>query len=261
MNKLIKAIFLDLDGTIINKDKNMLERETIDLLNKIQKKGVKVCIATSRPFETIKDIEDIFVFQWDGIVASFGQQIFLNNHLIFEKAIPQQSLYAIFSISKRLSIPVYAAGEKTFFTMFNDDVQSFKEMFHVQTNDIKEYEGEKIKLITLISAKKIRYEDYFSDIPNIKFVYTGGINTDLFLDGVDKFSGIQVLLNEWGLSKNQYMAFGDSNSDLSMIINARIGISMQNATDELKKAADDQCDTCQNHGVEKYLSNYFHLHR
>lgn len=259
MNKMIKAVFFDLDGTIIDKDKNLLERETINLLKQIQKKGVKICIATSRPYETIKDIDDIFAFQWDGIVSSFGQQIFLKNHLIFEKVIPQQSLYAIFSTAQRLSIPVYAAGEKTFFTMFNDDVHSFKKMFHIQTNDVKKYEGEKIKLITLISAKKIRYEDCFSDIPNIKFVYTGGINTDLFLEDADKFSGIQVLLKEWNLSKNQYMAFGDSNSDLSMLVNAGIGISMQNATDKLKKVADDQCDACRNHGVEKYLSNYFHL--
>lgn len=84
------------------------------------------------------------------------------------------------------------------------------------------------------------------------------------IDGIshtDKFSGIQILLKEWGLSKSQHMAFDDSNSDLSMLINAGIGASMQNATNELKKAADDQCDICQNHGVEKYLSNYFHLNQ
>jgi hydroxymethylpyrimidine pyrophosphatase-like HAD family hydrolase len=56
--------------------------------------------------------------------------------------------------------------------------------------------------------------------------------------GVTKWSGIQRLAAEWGVSVAQMCAVGDDVNDIPMIEAAGIGVAMGNAQPEVKAAAD-----------------------
>lgn len=56
--------------------------------------------------------------------------------------------------------------------------------------------------------------------------------------GVTKWSGIQHVAAEWGISPDQMCAVGDDVNDIPMIEAAGIGIAMGNAQPEVKAAAD-----------------------
>ena len=49
------------------------------------------------------------------------------------------------------------------------------------------------------------------------------------------------------------VAIGNDNNDLSMIQVARVGVAVENATDELKKKANYITDSNDDDGVAKYL--------
>jgi 5-amino-6-(5-phospho-D-ribitylamino)uracil phosphatase len=56
--------------------------------------------------------------------------------------------------------------------------------------------------------------------------------------GATKWSGIRRLADDWGITNDQICAVGDDVNDLPMIVEAGLGVAMENAVDELKQAAD-----------------------
>lgn len=55
--------------------------------------------------------------------------------------------------------------------------------------------------------------------------------------GVNKWAGLQVLLEHLGVQREQLMAVGDGSNDLQMVANAGIGVAMGNAVPGVKVAA------------------------
>lgn len=51
--------------------------------------------------------------------------------------------------------------------------------------------------------------------------------------GINKWVGMQLLLQDLGLRREQVMACGDGLNDLSLVANSEIGIAMGNAVPEV----------------------------
>ena len=52
------------------------------------------------------------------------------------------------------------------------------------------------------------------------------------------------------------MAFGDDRNDLSMLLEAGIGVAMGNAQEEVRRAADFVTDDCNNNGVAHAIHRF-----
>ena len=59
-----------------------------------------------------------------------------------------------------------------------------------------------------------------------------------------------------GFDPSRTIAFGDGGNDLSMIVQAGIGIAMANATDELKQHADYITDSVDEDGIRNALRHF-----
>ena len=55
---MVKAIFFDIDGTLVSFKTHEVPRSTIDALDILRKKGIKVFIATGRHYSSM----NLFVF-------------------------------------------------------------------------------------------------------------------------------------------------------------------------------------------------------
>lgn len=55
--------------------------------------------------------------------------------------------------------------------------------------------------------------------------------------GVNKWDGLQLLLNHLGLPPSALMAVGDGGNDLAMVAGAGLGVAMGNAVQEVKAVA------------------------
>ena len=68
-----------------------------------------------------------------------------------------------------------------------------------------------------------------------------------------KAHALQALLDEWQMTSQQVMAFGDSENDLGMIQMAGIGVAMANGMEEVKQAADLLAESNEEDGVAKII--------
>jgi Cof subfamily protein (haloacid dehalogenase superfamily) len=67
--------------------------------------------------------------------------------------------------------------------------------------------------------------------------YTGWM-CEIAPGGVSKWTGIQHLAQDWGISDEEICAVGDDVNDIPMVQAAGLGVAMGNAVEELKAAAD-----------------------
>ena len=72
--------------------------------------------------------------------------------------------------------------------------------------------------------------------------------------------GVEVVANNYGIKREDILAFGDEDNDMEMIRFAGHGVVMQNGIGALKRIADD-VTTHTNHedGLAIYLEKYFCL--
>lgn len=62
----------------------------------------------------------------------------------------------------------------------------------------------------------------------------------------------EKILEYYHLTKEEAIAFGDGNNDIEMLQAVGLGVAMENASDQLKKIADDMCGHVANDGIYYY---------
>lgn len=253
----LKAAFFDIDGTLYDLKNKKIHGSTIKIIRSIQNKGIKAAIASSRPLETMT-IPHLWDIEWDGLITSNGQFIFEKNQkLIQKKVLSSYKLNQIFNIAHDHNIPIYAVGKYEFFTQTNKIVDEFKQHFHLNTNRIEKYSGQEIYLLTLISSGNVI--PLFSNIKGIEISRNGLLNTDIFVENCTKATGISTLMKKWGFNSNEYLCFGDSPSDISMLKQASFGVAMGNSDKNTKKVADYICPPSYENGIARTLNTLFDI--
>ena len=66
---MIKAVFFDIDGTLVPFKSHSVPESTRNAISTIRKKGIKVFICTGRPIQFIDNLEGV---EYDGMVTVTG---------------------------------------------------------------------------------------------------------------------------------------------------------------------------------------------
>ncbi len=99
-------------------------------------------------------------------------------------------------------------------------------------------------------------KEEFRDHPTLDVVHSSPENIEIFREDVSKAAGIETLIRKLGIIKDEVMAIGDQENDLSMIRYAGLGVAMGNASDEVKEAANYITDTNNQAGVGKAIRKF-----
>lgn len=253
---MIKAIFFDIDGTLVSFDTHEIPKSTFDALYQLKNKGIKLFIATGRGKDGLHILRD---FPFDGYITLNGQYCFCNDELIYENTITKDDLHALLDYLDKHPAP---CG----FTLENDKIFNFRdervdEIHRITLNDdhpaadcsqvplqkiyqcmcfIDQNEEEKLMKVMPLSISA-RWHPLFCDISP-----TGGTKQN----GIDKF------LEYYQIDLKETMAFGDGGNDIQMLKHVATSIAMGNANDEVKDTATYITDTVENDGVSKALKKF-----
>ena len=78
---IIKAIFFDIDGTLVSFKTHRIPQSTIDAIVQAKMQGIKIYISTGRPFPLINNIDGIKHLV-DGYITANGAYCFVGNKVI-----------------------------------------------------------------------------------------------------------------------------------------------------------------------------------
>ena len=269
---MIKLVAIDLDGTLFDAQKNISD-ENMLAIKEARKNGCYIVIATGRPIcgvlPTLKklglDTENDYVITYNGAkVLSVGK-----NELIFSTTITGKTVKELYFEARRLGVFIHAFRK-------NEELITWKHNpytdVEVKINHIDAHEFDFEKIDDNEEFLKAMMVDSFDNITKAmegldkKYydLYNVVRSSKIFLEflnkSTDKGNAIIALANYLGIDIAQTMAIGDAGNDLSMIIDAGIGVAMDNAFKEIKEKADFITKSNEESGVA-YAINKFVLNK
>ena len=230
MNK-IKAIILDLDGTLLDDNKKIGDK-TIEYLKQI-KNNVKIIPASARQFCTIKPyLEKLDLLEENNYTICFNGSLIVNNKEseIFSSYIDKSAVIKIdnFILDNNIDWTYYLPDNR----FLRNEISNIKEFVN----------GNKIYKIVGISTpdviKKIRNNLPKEVLDNLEITSSELNRIEFVNKGMTKVKAIELLLNKLDIDKDKVVAIGDGDNDIDMIKYVGCGIAMLNSPEIVKENAD-----------------------
>lgn len=269
----IKMIGLDLDGTLLNENKE-LTAYTAEVLKKAISQGVHIVISTGRPITGVsKELLEFPGMRY--VITSNGGRILdiLEEKVLYEHPVPHETAEKVLSI-----VSEYEALREIYFDgqgyVQQDELDHID--YYVPKQPVRDYIRRTRKPVSDVWEKMDQMQDKGVDkvhaifakpeevkaarkrLEKLDVVISGSIGSNLEMNapGVHKGEGLLILGKLLGIERGEIMACGDGGNDLDMIRTVGLGVAMENAIDEVKAAAD--YITCSNEedGVAKAIEKF-----
>lgn len=257
-NSPIKAVFFDIDGTLISFKTNKIPESTQNSIKKIREKGIKVIVATGRSINTLAHISHI---EFDGFITfNGGYCATTDGEILSKQIINPNDIQNLVNYAENFPLSFSLMYEDK--VEINDATPEVVGMYaHVNLPVPPIHDKENIDIHHVLQANiflgpEAEKEFMQTVMPNS----TASRWTPLFADvnpgGVSKQIGVETFCQHFGIDVSETMAFGDGGNDITMLKLTKIGIAMGNANDNVKEMADYITEDVDNDGIEKALIHF-----
>ena len=252
----IRMIGLDMDGTLLTTEKELTEH-TREVLREAIDRGVVVLPATGRPLTGIPEE----VLKFPGVryaVASNGARIvdLKESRVLYEDLVPYETGRRVLEICSRYDsmLEIYYDGggyaEEEKLKHLDEYVPRLPMARYIASSrrpvaDVRAMHEERKAPTDKVQALfrtteecKKAWKEVEKEIPDIEITGALSNNIEVNAKGVNKGRGLMILGELLGIHREEIMAVGDGSNDIVMLREAGLGVAMENATDEVKAAAD-----------------------
>ncbi len=253
---MIKIIFFDIDGTLLELGAKEMHKELIDALNILHKKGIKLFLATGRPPFVIPTFDEVI---FDGALAFNGAYCYTKKDLIYKNPLDSKDIDTFIQNAKAINHAVTLAGLEKMGCNFHDE--TLEEYFKIANQEIHifdDYDTFKNNDIyqMMVASTKDEEEKLLNGTSTLQIARWWDKAVDVIPKNGGKDKGIDAILKYYNIKKEEAMAFGDGGNDISMLKSVGYGIAMGNATNNVKKVANYVTDTVQDDGIISALKHF-----
>jgi len=259
----IKAVILDLDGTLLNNN-HEISNENKRVLKELVKKGIKVYLCSGRPYTSMLKYHD--ELELTTPIISFNGAKVLNpdGTLYHEESIEGDILKKLIEISRRENIHMnlYQGKDWLVENSKREEAKGYSEktgLIPIE-KDFKKLENLKSdKALYISSYERLQelQEEIRGSYPNdLDTIFSTRNYLEILKKGVNKGSTMKIVLEKEGISLEESISFGDGLNDKELLMVAGIGVAMENSFDGLKEVADEITVTNEEDGVAKVLKRY-----
>jgi hypothetical protein len=266
-----KAIFLDLDGTLLNDQKEVTE-ENQKTIARMLEKGHKVVITTGRPLvSAIKQAEKLgLTTQGCYLIAYNGGVIYDtgNRKILFQKTIPLELVKKVFAEANRLGIHIQTYNDTDVLVEPRNDNANVRRycqlinMEHQVIPSVEDLEQPPVKMLLINYEEASGLEQFRQWVLSwaegqLESFFSCGQYLEVVATGLSKGNALLQLAELLGIPKENTVSVGDAANDLPMIEAAQVGVAMVNGTAEVKAAANYITVRDNNHsGVAEVIQKF-----
>ncbi len=249
---MIKIVFFDIDGTLFNIGARAMSPKTREALLRLKERGVKICVATGRAPITLPDFDGV---EFDAYLTFNGSYCYDRQGTIFSNPINQKDVRKVIQNCTEIGRPVSVATRTRLAANGSDpdlsDYYTNACLTLTVTKGFEEAIDEQVYQI-MMGCRKEDHEAIVRGADGVKITAWWYRAADVIPADGGKGTGIQRVLEHYGLNPSEAMAFGDGNNDIEMLETVGTGIAMGNGSDRLKAVATDVCGTVAEDGVYHY---------
>lgn len=234
---MIKAVFFDIDGTLLSFKTHKVSDGTIEAFDKLHQRGIKTFISSGRALVLIPE----FPVSFDGYITVNGGYCFVGDTIIHKNPICKAESQRWMRYADENGYVSMAFTEHEMYTNHIDDVaRQLREQLEFEMPKIRPTEEildqDIYQFIAMIPPEKDR--EVIEFLPHCRLPRWHPAFSDLVPYDSSKAVGMQKILDYFGYTREECAAFGDGGNDIEMLEYAGIGIAMGNAAGPVKQHAD-----------------------
>ena len=257
---MIKALFFDVDGTLVSFNTHTIPTSTVEALKEAKKRGVKLFIATGRPIQLLNNIPEVEHLM-DGYILATGALCTYEDKVVREDLIPKAEVEALIDFCKQRSLPAVVVGREDI-QLVNRNEQFediFRNLLNVTYNKFDVSMDEVINQGVLQITPFITEDEEDIIKPQLKSCASARWHPafcDINNSNADKANGIRAIAQKLGIDISETMAFGDGGNDISMLKAAGTSVAMGNALDKVKANASYVTTSVDEDGIANALRHF-----
>lgn len=258
----IRAAFFDIDGTLISLRDKIVSSSTVQAVNQLRKYGIMTFVATGRSRPEIEAQDMLRGMQFDAVLSNNGQYCYHQSQVLRDIPLAQEDVNALvhhvdthgycawFTECDRLYINRIDERVRQVMLDIHTDIPPIEDIHRALTHPV-------YKVVVYLTPEEVANGPARVVKESVPMVFHP-LSSDFMPQSGGKIAAMQALLERFGISPEETIAFGDGPNDADMLRLAGIGVAMGNGSIEAKQAADYVTDTCENDGIRKALE-YFSL--
>ena len=246
-----KLLVLDVDGTLLN-DEREISKRTLAALLKVQQMGVRIVLASGRPtYGLMPRAKTLELGNYGGFVLSYnGCQIIKaqNGEILFERRINPEMLPYLEKKARKNGFAIFTYHDDTLITDSPDNEYIKNEALLNNLKIIREDEFStaidfapcKCMLVSDKEKALIGLEQHWEK--RLAGTLDAFRSEPYFLEvvpcGVNKANTLGALLEHLGVTREEVIAVGDGVCDVTMLQLAGMWVAMGHSQDSVKVCAD-----------------------
>ena len=254
---MTKAIFFDLDGTLVSFQTHEISQNTLNALHTLRDRGIKLFLSTGRHRRMLG--YPMSVFPFDGAITLSGQYCTCGGTVLRSNPMTPAAVEELVGAARSNAFScIFLEGEDIYLNRMTPNTQEFLKDLNLPTPALADparalgrdvYQGiafltpeeEHLLLDRAPHLTTTRWHPHFLDV-----IPSGG--------GKDK--GVDAVLEHLGIALADSMAFGDGENDLSMLVHCGIGVAMGTASPAVQARADYVTGSVDEDGVVTALEHF-----
>lgn len=269
MSNELKALVLDIDGTLTNTQKDITPA-TKEAIQNLMKQGQKVILASGRPTPGMRRAEkELEMDKFGGYLLSYnGAKVVdcVTGEIVYQRILPLSLIPGIYQFAKEhgcglisyLGDEVISAFEPDEYVQLEARINGLP--IRVVDNFVEFIDFDVNKcLMTAPGEQAAVYEkelqEKYGDVASI--YRSEAFFIEVMPQNVDKATSLDKMLPAIGVTRENTVCCGDGFNDISMIKYAGVGVAMGNAKDVVKEAADYITGTNDEDGLVEVIEKFF----
>lgn len=267
---MYKAVFLDMDGTLLRSDHSISEH-TIQTIRSLSAKGIPVILVSARPAGAVlPTFRKIGLPDQTPLITLNGSYIVESGRPIFDVRIDLDTTATVTGEVKPFKATIAYYLQREWYSEVEDAWTDHEQKIMdvpIRVDSIaallREWAGRQIgpnKMMVMSEPANISLIQ-----EHLRRLYNGRLNIypskATYLEVMDsrgsKSNAVRFVSERLGLAASEIIAMGDNYNDIGMIEFAGLGVAMGNAPDDIKDIADYVTDTNNEDGVRKALEKFF----
>lgn len=271
MQKNIKILFTDLDGTLLNDQKEIPERNRVEI-HKAIASGHIVTVATGRTFESALKVVDELGLNLPGcyLICYNGAMVydFKQKKALIDIRLKKEQVAYLFSEAYRYDLYIQTYQEGKIWTNFDcpelEHYQNASKLEKEIHEDVVHDLIEDPHKVVLIGFQKEKLKQFQQDHleweeKNCASLFSCNEYLEYCPFQATKGEALKFIASHLNIAIENTIAVGDEENDISMLLAAGCGVAMGNAKDDVKKQADYTTLSNNDCGVAQVIKTFFQI--
>lgn len=271
-----KLVALDMDGTLLNDDKEISE-ENVKTIKELKNRGIEFVIVTGRPDIMVKKYLEILDLK-NPVLGANGATMrnIFTGEVYSVKEIEKETVLDLYNFfTKRGLYPRFCCLEGVYTfnpEEFTEGVNPFASMskrlaLHTDFRIIQNVEtimNNEVKVVNVMFPNMdekvlLSIRNEVGNISGVDVLRGSQITLDIIKKNVSKGEALLEYANKLGIKSHEIVAIGDGENDISMLSVVGFSVTLENGDERLKKMAHMITESNENSGVSKALKKIFKI--